>query len=125
MIRSTILFTAIFLTATASIADVDILCNASIEKCVEKTTFGLLTMKCRLDSLHCESADIEGEDYVICSAVSENCTEPTSELFGFTSAATKCHGSTKTSLKAVDRDLSLTWTMGLISDYVRHICVGE
>lgn len=126
MNRFTVLFSAVFFSSITSFADVRLYCNASVEECVDKTTYGLMDMGCRLDSVTCEEiTTLKNETKVRCAAITENCNEPSAELFGFTSKATKCYGAEKKNMRFVDRDLTLTWTMGLFRGYVRDICVSE
>lgn len=120
-----LLFSLVLFSTLTAFADVQVYCDATIPECVDKTTYGLMKLNCRLDAVNCEDVAIDGVSSVACLAISENCTEPSAELFGFTSAATKCFGSTKKSLKKADSALYLTWTMGLLQSYVRDICVGE
>ncbi len=119
------IFALVMFTSASSFADIEVFCDASVSECVTKTTDGLLKLNCRLDGVTCEEVTVDGVQSVACAAISENCSEPFAELFGFTSAATKCHGSEKKSLKAADTSLYLTWTMGMMGGYVRDICVAE
>ncbi|MFK7826616.1 MAG: hypothetical protein AB8G05_20920 [Oligoflexales bacterium] len=95
-------------------------CNSRIEQALTK-------VGCELeeDSVQCQDSQGAGDKIKCKVADVNNCQEPSAYLFSMTANGTYCPNGEKKSLRWYDRKVSLTWSMGLIRGYVKHICVSR
>lgn len=126
------LFPATFLILSNQLAlaghSIDFYCKPtagnSCEFRIEQTLTKLGCETANSDSIDCEHNRLT-DGNIRCKITGvNNCKEPSPYLFSITASGTYCSKGEKKSLYKYDKKLSLTWSMGIIRSYVKHICVN-